>query len=104
MKFNILGKEWELIEVRDDESVAMSTDFPQRVIEVNLENILTDKEYRHFLLHELTHAYMAECGLWQNTMGNGKYYDSFDSEWICEFVAIHSEDIIKTCNEVLDKL
>lgn len=103
MNFKILGKEWEILEVDEEEDFAMATKFPQRVIEVNGQHVYSKKELRHFLLHELTHAFTAECGMWQNTLGNGKHYDSFDAEWIAEFVAIHSEDIIKTCDEIFDK-
>lgn len=104
MKFKILGKKWEILEVDEEEDFAMATRFPQRVIEINRPHVYTKYELRHFILHELTHAFTAECGMWQNVMGNGKHYDSFDREWIAEFVAIHGEDIIKTCNEIIDKL
>ena len=104
MNFKILGKEWEILEVDVGEDFAMATKFPARLIEINSQQVYSESELKHFLLHELTHAFTAECGMWQNTLGNGKHYDSFDAEWISEFVAIHSEDIIKICYEIIDKL
>lgn len=99
MIINILNGNWTIQPINDS-SVLMHTGFPERVIKYNLNNIKSLQMFKHCMLHELTHAYQAELGQWQNVMGNGRYNDEFDCEWIAEFVAIYSEVILAKYKQI----
>lgn len=98
MKHSILNGLWEFRATEED--ILMNTSFPARIIQYNLSNIDNEQMFKHCMIHELTHAYQAELGQWQNVLENGKSKDEFNSEWIAEFVAIYSEKILTDYNEV----
>lgn len=55
---------------------------------------------RRIIKHELTHAVLSELGQSQNQFSNGRVEDSYDSEFICEFIAIYGNYIEKLTQEV----
>lgn len=100
VKFEINGHTWLYKEV-DNENVYMQTTFPNRLIETNPNHVDEGQLFEHCLIHELTHAYQAEMGMWQNILGNGSKTDEFDCEWIAEFVAINIRGIIATYDMIV---
>ena len=98
MKLKILTGDWEILET--EEELYAETMFPERVIRYNMDFMWDEQTFRHCMIHELTHAYIAELGQAQNSFSNGKRQDEFDSEWICEFVAIYLQDILSTYDKI----
>lgn len=93
----ILGKTWEVNYAREAaqrDSVMGATYFPRR--EIWIRDDVLDKELKHVITHELTHAFIAECGQNQNQL----LTHVFDEEFIAEFVAIHAADIVANSKEV----
>lgn len=91
LQCELLGKEWKVTLVYDlPPETNGRTLFPHR--EIELRDDFDINVTSHILLHELTHAYMFECGYQQ--------LDSRDipmsQEFFCEFMAIHGYDIVDT--------
>ena len=98
LKVKILNGVWSFIECEED--IFAETHFPKRVVKYSSSIMEDEQLFKHCMVHELTHVYQAELGMWQNVMGNGKMNDEFDCEWIAEFVALYSQSILDTYEEI----
>lgn len=94
MKFKILGHTWNIVKkdklFMDNEYKDMLgvTIFPNR--EIYLLESLKDESLKQVVRHEFTHALIDEFGL--------ASYNSFDAEFICDFMA-NNMDIIDSCSD-----
>ena len=87
IKITILNGKWTI--KLDYDGYGGSCSFPRRYIRIGVHDDVHKDMLKHIITHEITHAMQAELGQWQNIMGNGKNNDTFDSEFIAEFMAIH---------------
>lgn len=96
LQCEIMGREWKVCLVYDMIPNANGrTVFPERCIE--MRDDFDEGVTSHILLHELTHAFMYECG-----------YQQIDSrsipmsqEFFCEFMAIHGYELINVHKELM---
>lgn len=62
------------------------------------------QEYiKRVIKHEIVHALLSELGQSQNQLGNGRNNDSFDSEYVCELIAIYGNYIEELSIKVFNK-
>ena len=102
IKITILNGKWTV--QLDREQSGGWCAFPRRVIMIGTDPSMTKEMLKHNITHEITHAMQAELGQWQNVIRNGKSDDSFDSEFIAEFMAIHGEYILKLSKSLLKEI
>lgn len=94
MKFKILGHTWNIVKKSELEMNEITNDmlgvtrFPNR--EIYLLESLKDESLKQVVRHEFTHALMDEFGL--------AGYNSFNAEFICDFMA-NNMDIIDSCSD-----
>jgi len=84
----------ELVEEFDTNDILGITLYASQTIKVL--KTLSPESIRATLIHELTHAFMYVNGL--------KDFESFNREQLCEFVAWHSEEIIKLATKIMKEL
>ena len=59
------------------------------------EGLLNDEvELRETIIHELVHAFIMTYAI--------DHKEFRDEEFICEFIAVYGDDILKTANELMD--
>lgn len=79
--------------LKEDESYHFGIiDFANEIIYIN--NTLTLNKLKQILIHEVTHAYVNECGF--------KGIDYFNEEQLCEFIAMQGEKILISCTEIIE--
>ena len=59
---------------------------------IYMSNELTERTFKHVLLHELAHAYLFATQM--------SVPDAFNEEQLCEFFAIYSEEILDLANKI----
>lgn len=94
---NIMGREWNINLVYNlPEEVNGRTCFPERFIEVRED--FDTHVLEHILTHEVTHAFMFECGFQQLHERDIQ----MSQEFFCEFMAIHGKDVIEVVDSLMD--
>ena len=82
MKINILGTEWTLLFQTEEDEPRLNgkdgfCDVSTRtlVIEKNMQGELGDMDCyrRHVLRHEIIHAFLFECGIWECSHSSGAW-------------------------------
>lgn len=93
MKVEIKGVEYEIVEQGDGENVYLPTEKTSGKIglcdyvncKIYIHESLCKQHKKVTLIHELTHAYIHECCLWQK-----KYTD----EDICDLMGTYAPEIV----------
>lgn len=99
--FPIKNKTWSLITVPDNsDKIVMDGQkccaqifFRTREIFINEEIIQDYDTFKETVLHELTHAFIFSYGLDNNSFQ--------EEEFICEFIAIYAEDIVRISKDII---
>lgn len=99
MNFKILLYNWE-IRFEDGEDVNF-TQLLERVIIFEKFTGKSKDYIEQIVKHELTHALLNELGQSQNQFSNGRLEDTFDSEFVCEFVSIYGSYLNQLTKEVI---
>ena len=102
IKFRVLLNDW-VIKHDGGEDESMYSDYTKREIVVGNHCLSNEGWYKRSLMHEIVHVLQFETGHSQNIFGNGKYDDSFDSEYIAEFMTLYSEYLMEVTNYVFNK-
>lgn len=106
MKVKISNLTYEIVEETDGENVFCDAeiDGEQNQMRLGLTEFNTQKIYlyknmsrerkKHVLKHELTHAFIDAFGL---------CFIDLTEDTVCEFVAVHSQEINNICNRYFEE-